>query len=122
MRNFAIFHAKVRHTIRNVHYLFRTQKINRTTFTFPPFPHTGFLTPLHQKNFENIVAKGELAHIENFLLLLQCFQLYPMLLFSHIDFPYFCLQSRLLQICCMWKSVNRKQFCNPMNVICVVGA
>ena len=31
--------------------------------------------PLQQTTFENIVAKGEIAHDEQFILLSQCFQL-----------------------------------------------
>ena len=39
------------------------------------FPtHRHFLMPLQQTTFENIVAKGEIAHDEQFLLLQQCFQ------------------------------------------------
>ena len=56
-----------------------------------PFPsYRRFLTPLQQTAFENIVAKEEIAHDEQFLLLQQYFPLsvigFP---FSYRDFPFF---------------------------------
>ena len=67
---------------------------------FNPSPHT-----------YNIVAKGEIAHHEQILLLAQCFQLYSITVLSFINrkLPYFGLNvfiSRLLQICCMWEKVK----------------
>ena len=42
--------------------------------------------PLQQTSFENIVAKGENAHNEQFHILLQCFQLYSIIPLLFIDF------------------------------------
>ena len=65
---------------------------------------------MQQTAFENIAAKEEIAHDEQFLLLQQCFQLlvigYP---FNYLEIFHFLtkyVQSRLLQICCMWERVK----------------
>ena len=41
--------------------------------------------PLQQKTFENIVTNDEMAHNEQFHLLPQCFQLYSIMIFPHIE-------------------------------------
>ena len=54
--------------------------------------------------FENIEAKGEIAHDEQFLLLPRCLQLYLMIILSFMEiFHIFAkmFHSRLLQICHM---------------------
>ena len=48
-----------------------------------------------QTHFENIVAKGEIAHDEQFLLWPQCFQIYLTIKLS-FKFLSLCFQSRLL--------------------------
>ena len=52
--------------------------------------------PLQRRTFENIVAKGEIAHDEQFVLLPQCFQLFLYIItLSFTDI----FKSRLLHIC-----------------------
>ena len=69
--------------------------------------------------FENIVAKGEIVHGEQFPLLPQCFQLYLMFklsdLWRYFTFLPICFQSRLLQIYCMWERVK------VMPVVSILG-
>ena len=47
-----------------------------------------FLTTLQQTTFEIIVAKGEIAHNEQFLHLLQCFQLSSIIKYIYIYISY----------------------------------
>ena len=69
-----------------------------------PFPTCRpILGHLQQTTFENIVAKGEISHDEQFPVLPQCLN-------SHL-WRYFtclpnCFQSRLLQICCICERVK----------------
>ena len=59
-----------------------------------------------------ILIKGEIAQNRQFLLLPQCFQLFSVIRPSFIETFHSvilnCLQSRLLQICCMWERVKGK--------------
>ena len=59
------------------------------------------MDPLQQMTFENIVAKGEIAHHEQFLILPLCFQIYAIILFSTLKicniFPLTLQSRRLLQ-------------------------
>ena len=55
----------------------------RINFRF--YTYISFLTPLQQTTFENIVAKGESAHDEQFLLFPQYFQLYSMIKHSFVE-------------------------------------
>ena len=71
---------------------------------------TRTLTYLPQLPFENIVTKGEIAHNEQFLLLPQYFQLCSLHMKTFSMFLPRCFQSRLLQICCLWKGLNRNTF------------
>ena len=41
--------------------------------------------PLPQNLFLNIVAKGEITHAEQYLLLAQCFQIYSLIVLSFIE-------------------------------------
>ena len=79
---------------------------------FNPFIHIGDFWYLWSSwLYETIVAKEEIAHYEQFLLLPQCFQIYSILkiLLSFLKifhiFAYVYFKSRLLQICCMWERV-----------------
>ena len=67
------------------------------------------IAALQQTTFENIVAKGEIAHNKQFLLRPQCFQLYLTIKLSLMDIFRFLsqfFQSRLLQICCLWNELS----------------
>ena len=59
---------------------------------------------LQQATFKNIVAKGEIAHNEQFPLLSQCFQLYLYILYLIFMSTFF--ENRLLQNCRMSEIVN----------------
>ena len=93
-------------------FLFRTNSIRCKNCRplFKPFPTCRhILTQQQQTTFENMVAKGEIAHDEQFLLWPQCFQLYLTIqLFFMEIFRFLSLgfQSHLLQICCMWNRVK----------------
>ena len=54
-----------------------------------------------------------LTHLQQFLLLPQCFQLFSVIIPTIIDIIHFFsrhFQNRLLQNCCMWASVNQKRY------------
>ena len=56
---------------------------------FIPFPHTeDFWMHLQQMTFENIVAKDQIAHNEQFLPSTPCFQLYSIIKLSFIPLPH----------------------------------
>ena len=58
---------------------FKKQSTSRQGLQFNPFPrYTRFLKPLQQTTFENIVANGELAKDEQFLLFHNIYQLYSL--------------------------------------------
>ena len=64
---------------------------------------------LQQMTFENIVAQGEIAHNEQFLIFPQCFHLNSIVIISYIELSHFlrrCFQRHLLQISFMWKRVK----------------
>ena len=65
---------------------------------FNPFqPCRRISTYLQQTTFENIMAKGEIAHDEQFLHFPQCFQLYT---FNSRDFPNFSSMCFFKVFCC----------------------
>ena len=81
---------------------------------FTPFSHKGhFLMPLRQTTFENIVIKREIAHGEQLILLLICFQPDFIIILSLIEifqiFAKICFHSCLLQICCMWERDEKSE-------------
>ena len=69
------------------------------------------LSYLQQKTIENIVAKGEIAQNEQFLLLHQCFQTFLRINISLMEIlSRFCIKvfkSILLQNVCMLERVNQ---------------
>ena len=75
-----------------------------------PFPHIDVSWRLYSRQlFENIVTKEEIAQIEKFLLLQQCFPLlvidnHSIIMIFHFLTKY--VQSRLLQNCCMRERVK----------------
>ena len=75
------------------------------TFPFSLFSsHRCCLTPLQQTTFENLLAKEEIVHDEQFLLLPKCFLLYSIIGLLFIEgFWIFDLMflSHLLQMCCI---------------------
>ena len=75
----------------------------------PSFMCRRIRTHLQQMTFENIVAKGEIAHNKQFLHLPQYFQLCVIIklpLNVILKNVTGCFRRRLLQICCMWKRVK----------------
>ena len=66
------------HTVHKYHKHNISQTLSQIILVTFPFPHNyrHFLTPLQQTTFENIVKKEEIAQIEQFLILLQYFQLF----------------------------------------------
>ena len=72
--------------------------------TFNPFRqrHSDTSAALQQMTFENIAAKGEIAHDDQFLLLPQCFQLYLIITLSFADIHL------LFNSSCGSKSINIK--------------
>ena len=67
--------------------------------------------PLQQTTFEKIVTKVDIAQNEQFILLLQCFQLFSVIIPTFIELfrDISSFQSQLLQICCMFERVNTEK-------------
>ena len=90
------------------------QSLTKHGFPCYPFPLADvFWSNNSRWLFENIVAKGEIAHDEQFLFWSQYFQLYLTIKLNNLLWRFFkflslCFQSRLLQISCMWERVIHK--------------
>ena len=79
--------------------------------------YSRFLMPLQQTISEIIVAKGEIAHDEQFLLLLQCFQLYSIIIFSFKEIVFYIHLDVFKVICCRLV-VCGKGFKHIKNICC----